>query len=49
MDVYLDRIAELEASNRNIVTLNRMVEQYKDKAVELEREKFEYISGNPLG
>ena len=45
MDTYLDRIAELESSNKNISTLNRMVEQYKDKAVELEREKFESMSG----
>jgi len=41
----LDRIAELESSNKNLDTLNRMVEQYKDKAVESERVKFETMSG----
>ena len=44
MDSYLDKIQELESNNKNITTLNRLVEQYRDKTVELEREKFEAIS-----
>ena len=44
MDSYLDKIQELESNNKNMTTLNRLVDQYRDKAVELEREKFEAIS-----
>jgi hypothetical protein len=45
MDGYLDRIQELEGANKSIASLNKLVEQYRDKAVELEREKFEAVSG----
>jgi hypothetical protein len=48
MDSYLDQIADLESQLKNISTLSRMVEQYKDKAVEFEREKFEAISGQTV-
>ena len=42
MDKYVDQIYELESANKS---LTRMVEQYRDKNVELEREKFEALSG----
>jgi chromosome segregation ATPase len=45
MDEYLDKIHDLESSNKAVSTMNKMVDQYKDKAVELEREKFEAMSG----
>ncbi len=41
MDKYMDTIYETESSNK---ALTRMVDQYRDKNVELEREKFEAIS-----
>ena len=41
MDSYLDQIHNLESSNKGIAALNKMVEQYKNRAVELETEKFE--------
>ena len=44
LDAYLDKIHDLESSNKGLGTLNKMVESYKNKAVELEREKFEAIS-----
>ena len=36
MDSYLDQIHNLESSNKGMATLNKMVEQYKNRAVELE-------------
>jgi len=44
MDQYLDQIHSLESSNKGLGTLNKMVEQYKNRAVELETEKFEALS-----
>uniref|UniRef100_A0A7S3HAB2 Calponin-homology (CH) domain-containing protein n=1 Tax=Spumella elongata TaxID=89044 RepID=A0A7S3HAB2_9STRA len=44
MDQYLDQIHSLESANKGMATLNKMVEQYKNKAVELETEKFEALS-----
>jgi len=41
MDQYLDEITALKSASKNSAGLTRMVEQYKDRAVELEREKFE--------
>ena len=41
MDAYLDQIHSLESANKGMTTLNKMVEQYKNRAVELETEKFE--------
>ena len=35
---------ELESSNKNIATMNKLVEQYRDKAVDMEREKFQAVS-----
>eukprot|EP01038_Epipyxis_sp_PR26KG_P014145 gene14145-18983_t len=46
MDQYLDQIHELESQLKGISTMNKMVEQYKNKAVELEREKFEIMSSS---
>ena len=43
MDSYLDQIHNLESSNKGMATLNKMVEQYKNRAVELETEKFETL------
>lgn len=48
LDQYLDQINHLESSNKSITTLQRLVEQYKDKAVELEREKFEALSSSQM-
>lgn len=45
LDKRLDQIQELETNVRAIDTMKKLVEQYKDKAVELEREKIETISG----
>ncbi|CAN0320497.1 unnamed protein product, partial [Ectocarpus fasciculatus] len=44
LDKRLDQIQELETNVRAIDTMKKLVEQYKDKAVELEREKIETIS-----
>lgn len=44
LDAYLDQIHDLESANKGLGTLNKMVENYKNKAVELEREKFEAVS-----
>lgn len=44
MDQYLDQIHGLESANKGMATLNKMVEQYKNRAVELETEKFEILS-----
>lgn len=41
MDGYLDQIHSLESANKGLATLQRMVEQYKNKAVELETQLFE--------
>lgn len=41
MDQYLDQIHELESANKGMGSMNKMVEQYKNRAVELETEKFE--------
>jgi chromosome segregation ATPase len=41
MDQYLDQIHSLESAAKGMTTLNKMVEQYKNRAVELETEKFE--------
>ena len=48
LDEYLDQINVLESSNKSITTLQRQLEHYKDKAVELEREKFEAVTANEL-
>ena len=48
MDQYLDTINQLESSNKSIATIQRLNEQYKDKSVELEREKFEAVSSLQL-
>ena len=45
LDKKLDQIQELETNVRAIDTMKKLVEQYKDKAVESEREKIEAISG----
>lgn len=45
MERYLDKIHDLEASKQGMATQAKLVEQYKDRAVELEREKFEAVSG----
>ena len=44
LDKSYDQVQELEASVRSMSSLNKLVEQYKDKAVEFEREKFEAMS-----
>lgn len=44
IDQYLDQIHELESTNKGFSNLNKMVENYKNRAIELEREKFEAIS-----
>lgn len=41
MDEYLDKIHDLESANKGLGAMNKMVEQYKNRAVELETEKFE--------
>lgn len=48
LDQYLDQIHELESQNKGLQTMNKMVEQYKNKAVELEREKFELVSASQV-
>lgn len=42
MDKYLEQLYEYEGNQK---TLSRLVEQYRVKNVELEREKFEAMSG----
>ena len=44
LDQYMDKIHNLESSNKNIANMNKMIDQYKDKAVEMEREKFQAVS-----
>jgi protein HOOK3 len=44
IDQYLDQIHELESTNKGFANMNKMVENYKNRAIELEREKFEAIS-----
>jgi chromosome segregation ATPase len=44
MDQYLDQIHSLESTNKSMANLSKMVEQYKNRAVELETEKFEALS-----
>jgi len=48
LESYFDKIQELESGAKSIGTLNKLVEQYRDKAVELEREKFEAQSALEL-
>lgn len=44
MDEYLDKIQGLEGAAKGTATLTRMLEQYKNRACELEREKFDLQS-----
>jgi chromosome segregation ATPase len=44
LDQYLDKIHDLESSNKGMANLNKMIENYKNRSIELEREKFEMIS-----
>lgn len=44
LDLTLDQVSELEATNKGLVGVNRLVEQYRHKAVQLEREKIELLS-----
>ena len=44
LDEYSNKIHELENSNQGMANLQKVVEQYKNKSVEFEREKFEAVS-----
>jgi chromosome segregation ATPase len=44
LDEYVDQIQALESSNKGLATLQKLVETYKNKAVELETEKIEAVS-----
>lgn len=48
LDQYLDRINDLESTNKSLVTTARSIENYKNRAIELEREKMELISTNQI-
>lgn len=41
-------LQELEGANKGLVSLQKLVEQYRDKAVELERERFEAVTAQEL-
>ncbi len=44
LDEYSNKIHELESSGQSMTNLQKIVEQYKNKSVEVEREKFEAVS-----
>lgn len=44
VDHYLDKIAELDASNKALQQNQKLLETYRNKNIELEREKFELQS-----
>jgi chromosome segregation ATPase len=48
LEEYLDRIGELETTNKSLSSLSKLVEQYRDKAVELERAQFEATASQEL-
>lgn len=44
LDKYLEKIHEYESADKFTQSTTKMVEQYKDKSVKLERERFEAVS-----
>ncbi len=44
MDQALDKVHDLESTNKSLAGMSKTIETYKNKAVELEREKFEAVS-----
>lgn len=48
LDQYLDKIHDLESTNKGLLNLQKMIETYKNRSIELEREKFEAISNSQI-
>jgi chromosome segregation ATPase len=48
VDNYLDKIHELESSNKVLSNSSKLVETYKNKMIETEREHFEAIARNRI-
>lgn len=46
IDQYLDQIHDLESTNKGLNNVQKMIETYKNRSIELEREKFELISSS---